>query len=239
MANRNTDPAGATGPQFPPAIIAFAIFGLFAAITWWQNNQRPQDPRGPEPQTSRPDDDRDSNSASSDDHVSTLPEIATGDHRTRTGNQTEAGESDSRSSHRRSPRHDSSSNKEHQQETTRSSAQAAGDQEDDKAFQVPNQSITNLNGKVVFRGTIDLKPTLDRIERGEANRHRNDGTTFQNREGRLPKKSSGYYKEYVHPTPGESGPGPQRIILGKEGEIWYTPDHYKTFMEIPQRRNEN
>ena len=101
-----------------------------------------------------------------------------------------------------------------------------------KSFRIENQTIRDLNGDVVFKGTIDLGPTLDRIERGDHNRHRNDGTTFQNREGSLPRKPAGYYKEYVHPTPGGHGPGPQRVILGKDCEIWYTGDHYKTFHEI-------
>ena len=97
---------------------------------------------------------------------------------------------------------------------------------------VENQTIRDLNGRIVFKGAIDLKPTLDRIERGEENQHRNDGTSFQNRENRLPRKPAGYYKEYVHPTKGEYGPGPQRVIIGKEGEVWYTPDHYKSFKKI-------
>jgi len=108
----------------------------------------------------------------------------------------------------------------------------ADDKPDATAFQIKNQTIRDLDGRVVYKGTIDLKPTLDRIGRGEANRHRNDGTTFQNRENRLPRKPAGYYKEYVNPTPGENGPGPQRIIIGKEDEVWYTPDHYKTFKQI-------
>ncbi len=97
---------------------------------------------------------------------------------------------------------------------------------------IEKQTIRDLNGRIVYKGPIDLRPTLDRIERGEENRHRNDGTSFQNRENRLPRKPLGYYKEYVHPTKGEYGPGPQRIIIGKEGEVWYTPDHYKTFKKI-------
>ena len=99
-------------------------------------------------------------------------------------------------------------------------------------YRIEDQTIRGLDGKILFKGTIDLKPTLDRIERGGSNRHRNDGTTFQNREGRLPRKSSGYYKEYVHPTPHEHGPGPQRVIVGRDGDIWYTPDHYKTFKRL-------
>ena len=57
--------------------------------------------------------------------------------------------------------------------------------------------ITNPDGK-----TVDLGPTLDRISRGERFPHRNDGSIFRNREGRLPSKPDGYYREYVHPTPG-------------------------------------
>ena len=94
-----------------------------------------------------------------------------------------------------------------------------------------NQTIKDF-GRVVFQGTIDLLPTLDRIARGEKNTHRNDGSTFGNRERRLPQKPSGYYTEYVHPTKGIGGPGPQRVIVGKGGDIWYTPDHYETFQKI-------
>ena len=111
-------------------------------------------------------------------------------------------------------------------------AASAARKSDDSAFIIENQSIRDLNGKVVYKGTVDLKPTLDRIGRGGSINHRNDGTSFQNREGRLPRKPAGYYKEYVNPTPGEHGPGPQRIIIGQDGDIWYTPDHYKTFKQI-------
>lgn len=97
---------------------------------------------------------------------------------------------------------------------------------------IENQTIRDLNGHVVFEGTVDLGPTLARIERGGQASHRNDGTTFQNRERRLPAKPSGYYKEFVHPTPNSGGPGPQRVIVGRDGDIWYTPDHYKKFIRV-------
>ncbi|WP_081325944.1 ribonuclease domain-containing protein [Pantoea agglomerans] len=48
----------------------------------------------------------------------------------------------------------------------------------------------------------------------------------------LPKQPNGYYKEYVHPTPDIPRPGPQRIIVGQNGEAYYTNDHYKTFIKI-------
>ena len=94
-----------------------------------------------------------------------------------------------------------------------------------------NQTIRDLEGRVVFQGTIDLQPTLDRIANGKTS-HGHDGTTFQNREHRLPARQSGYYKEFVHPTPKLSGPGPQRVIVGKDGDVRYTPNHYKTFVRI-------
>ena len=41
---------------------------------------------------------------------------------------------------------------------------------------------------------------------------------------RQPVKPYEYYTEYVHPTPGIKGPGPQRIVTGKSGEMYYTVD---------------
>ncbi len=90
----------------------------------------------------------------------------------------------------------------------------------------------------VLEGTVDLKPTLDRIESGGRFPHRNDGAVFQNHPlpGRdtpsLPNQSPGYYREYVHPTPGTHGPGPQRVVVGRDGEMFYTPDHYQTFVPL-------
>jgi len=99
-------------------------------------------------------------------------------------------------------------------------------------------SVRDIKTGESFSGTVDLKPTLDRIQSGHSYPHRNDGSTFQNRPDRdtgktgLPPKPAGYYTEYVHPTPGISGPGPQRIVVGKQGETYYTNDHYKTFIKI-------
>ncbi|MGR6654934.1 two-partner secretion domain-containing protein [Pseudomonas mosselii] len=84
----------------------------------------------------------------------------------------------------------------------------------------------------VLQGTVDLGPTLERIRSGGSFPHRNDGSIFKNRGEDLPVKPLGYYTEYVHPTPGVPGPGPQRIVAGKGGEMYYTADHYKTFIQI-------
>lgn len=92
--------------------------------------------------------------------------------------------------------------------------------------------LRNQDGDVIYEGPIDLQPTLDRIDQGERHRHRNDGSVFQNREGKLPRKPNGYYHEFVVPTPRENGPGPQRLILGEAGEVFYTYDHYKSFQRL-------
>ncbi|MEV5170009.1 ribonuclease domain-containing protein [Streptomyces flaveolus] len=72
--------------------------------------------------------------------------------------------------------------------------------------------------------------TLDLIERGGPFPYAQDGTVFQNREGVLPSRSSGYYHEYTVITPGSSTRGARRIVTGDEyQEDYYTSDHYATF----------
>jgi filamentous hemagglutinin len=101
------------------------------------------------------------------------------------------------------------------------------------AIQTVVKNVTIVSdGKTVYRGEMDLSATIQRIQAGIDHSHANDGTVFQNREGRLPAKAVGYYTEYVHPTQGLRGPGPQRIVVGQSGEWYYTPDHYRTFTRL-------
>ena len=98
---------------------------------------------------------------------------------------------------------------------------------------IKNVTIRDENDKVVFRGDVDLAETLARIDRGQKlSQYRHDGIEFQNREERLPKKPAGYYHEWVHPTPGLKGPGPQRVVTGKNGDAHYTHDHYQSFRQV-------
>ena len=82
---------------------------------------------------------------------------------------------------------------------------------------------------MAYEGDVDLTATLARIKAGEQLRFTNDGATFQNRERRLPENRPAITSEYVHPTPGLAGPGPQRIVVGEQGETYYTPDHIGAF----------
>ncbi|MET7735389.1 ribonuclease domain-containing protein [Streptomyces sp. NPDC005402] len=72
--------------------------------------------------------------------------------------------------------------------------------------------------------------TLDLIEQGGPYPYSQDGVVFQNREGVLPSRSTGYYHEYTVITPGSSTRGARRIVTGeKSQEDYYTADHYATF----------
>jgi ribonuclease T1 len=97
---------------------------------------------------------------------------------------------------------------------------------------VQGMKIKDLDGRIVYEGPIDLTETLERIAAEERLRFRNDGSVFGNRERRLPSKQAGYYREWVHPTPELDGPGPQRVVTGEKGEIYYTHDHYRTFKKL-------
>ena len=82
--------------------------------------------------------------------------------------------------------------------------------------------------------THDLKPTIDRIYSGKLYTFRHDGTIYHNDKGLLPPlKDGNVYKEYVHIVNPQNAtrPGPMRIVIGNNG-IWFTPDHYITFIRI-------
>lgn len=112
------------------------------------------------------------------------------------------------------------------------SGESAPQQTDQHAAVVRAVTVKDLEGDIAFQGDVDLTETLARIDADKRLKFRNDGAVFENREKRLPGKAMGYYREYVHPTPGLSGPGPQRIVVGAAGEAYYTPDHYRTFDRI-------
>ncbi len=61
---------------------------------------------------------------------------------------------------------------------------------------------------------------------------RNDGATYHNLNRVLPPRRDGYYREYTVVTPGASNRGTRRIIVGSNGEMYYTGNHYDTFSRI-------
>jgi ribonuclease T1 len=76
-----------------------------------------------------------------------------------------------------------------------------------------------------------------------------DGTTFSNKEKRLPPQPLGFYKEYTLITgnaphtvviggqtyqvaPDQGARGSERVIIGGGAELYYTPDHYARFIKL-------
>lgn len=82
----------------------------------------------------------------------------------------------------------------------------------------------------------DLPPaareTLRLVEVGGPFPYPKDGAVFGNRERLLPRKPRGYYREFTVPSPGARDRGPRRIIIGRDGQSYYTDDHYRSFKRI-------
>jgi guanyl-specific ribonuclease Sa len=108
-----------------------------------------------------------------------------------------------------------------------------------------------IDDQVRVGAIIDL---LDRIANCKPLPYSHDGITNNNSEGGMPQAPAGFYKEYTLIVPGRKtgdGPvpvviggktymtgamlsdrGPERIIVGGGKEIYYTMDHYKTFLHL-------
>ena len=82
----------------------------------------------------------------------------------------------------------------------------------------------------------EAEGTWQLIEKGGPFPYREDGTVFGNRERRLPVEKSGYYREYTVDTPGGDDRGARRIVTGAEGELYYTGDHYVSFVVVDPDR---
>jgi guanyl-specific ribonuclease Sa len=80
--------------------------------------------------------------------------------------------------------------------------------------------------------------TLRLIEAGGPFPYDRDGSVFQNREGLLPQRPRGYYREYTVPTPGSRDRGARRIVSGGQPPevLYYTDDHYRSFRVLEEPR---
>jgi guanyl-specific ribonuclease Sa len=77
----------------------------------------------------------------------------------------------------------------------------------------------------------EARETIALVQRDGPFPHRQDGGVFGNREGRLPRKPRGWYREYTVETPGLRHRGARRIVTGGDPprEWYYTDDHYDSF----------
>jgi ribonuclease T1 len=76
------------------------------------------------------------------------------------------------------------------------------------------------------------RDTLALIDKGGPFPYDRDGIVFGNNEGILPNHPRGYYHEYTVPTPGERDRGARRLVVGKDGDVYYTDDHYESFRQV-------
>lgn len=84
-------------------------------------------------------------------------------------------------------------------------------------------------------GDAQVDSTIALIKQGGPYPYPNkDGTSFYNREGKLPAQSQGYYREYTVPTPGVTHRGARRIVTGGNPPTVYylTIDHYDSFSQL-------
>jgi len=61
---------------------------------------------------------------------------------------------------------------------------------------------------------------------------RQDGGSSENREGILPDAGIEYYHEYTVVTPGSVDRGARRIVVGSQGEAYWTDDQNASFSRI-------
>jgi ribonuclease T1 len=79
----------------------------------------------------------------------------------------------------------------------------------------------------------EANTTLNLIDQGGPFPYpQKDGSIFSNRERLLPNKPRGYYREYTIPTPGANNRGARRFVVGNQGEIYYTDNHYQSFFRV-------
>lgn len=74
--------------------------------------------------------------------------------------------------------------------------------------------------------------TIRLIERGGPFPFARDGSVFANRERRLPPRHRGYYREYTVAPVGARERGARRIVAGRDGELYYSRDHYRSFQRV-------
>lgn len=78
----------------------------------------------------------------------------------------------------------------------------------------------------------EARATIVLIRKGGPFPYERDGAAFGNREKLLPARERGWYREYTVRTKGERTRGARRIVAGRDGTLYYTDDHYRSFKRI-------
>lgn len=109
--------------------------------------------------------------------------------------------------------------------------QFAPELQDTAAARAPSAPVASRDAGLPAFLPAEARQTIALIQRGGPFTHRQDGSTFGNREQQLPQRPPGYYREYTVDTPGARTRGTRRIVTGGDPpEAWYyTDDHYQSF----------
>ncbi|NUT32180.1 MAG: ribonuclease N1 [Hamadaea sp.] len=92
--------------------------------------------------------------------------------------------------------------------------------------------VSGLPTVAVAQLPQQARDTLALIGKGGPYPYDRDGITFGNNEKLLPQQARGYYKEYTVPTPGSRDRGARRLVVGRNGDVYYTSDHYASFRQV-------
>ncbi|HCT76003.1 MAG TPA: ribonuclease N1 [Micromonosporaceae bacterium] len=106
---------------------------------------------------------------------------------------------------------------------------------DSPAPQVTATSATPVSGLPTIAAKelpTEAITTLSLIDAGGPFPYDKDGSVFANMERLLPQQSRGYYREYTVPTPGSRDRGARRLVVGSDGDVYYTADHYESFRQV-------
>jgi ribonuclease T1 len=79
---------------------------------------------------------------------------------------------------------------------------------------------------------VQAQQTWQLIERHGPYPYAQDGVVFGNLEKQLPSMPRGFYHEYTVTTPGSDDRGARRLITGQGGQLYYTADHYASFVMV-------
>lgn len=78
----------------------------------------------------------------------------------------------------------------------------------------------------------EIALTIADIEDGTPDRFRADREIYENHGSRLPDHPRGFWRAFTVITPSERDRGPRRLVVGRDGQVWFTRDHYKTFVRL-------
>ena len=103
---------------------------------------------------------------------------------------------------------------------------------------------SHLEAEKIFGDIVEVIKQMDKIYEeqnwmskkvptGINNKANRNGNVFHNADNLLPNKYDGYYREYYVMPKGHDGSKHQyRFVVGGMGEIYYTDNHYNSFVRL-------